>query len=126
MCDPRTGNHSGMIAGTWVAHLWSYTNTCSAMIAGTWVAHFCVWRKESINMFLILSENNNQQKCKIRSIATHQQRVSAIGLHLHFTKSKSTRTFGYLRIMYLPNSLLHLPFVEGCPLILFHPDPPAT
>ena len=37
--------------------------TCAAVIAGTWVAHLYVWRKRSINMFLILSEeNSNQQK----------------------------------------------------------------
>ena len=43
--------------------VWLYANTCAAVIAGTWAAHLCVWRKVSINMFLILSEeSNNQQK----------------------------------------------------------------
>ena len=64
MCDPHTSNHRG----TRICILpnrtkWLYKNTCAAVIAGTWVAHLYIWRKESINMFLILSEeNNNQQK----------------------------------------------------------------
>ena len=31
----------------------------AAVIAGTWAAHLYVWMKESINMFLILSEESN-------------------------------------------------------------------
>ena len=43
--------------------VWSYTSMCATVIASTWAAHFYVWRKESINMLLILSEeSNNQQK----------------------------------------------------------------
>ena len=56
-------------------------NTCAAVIAGTWVAHLYVWRKESINMFLILSEENNQQKFYLNE-DVKSQCVSAIGLHL--------------------------------------------
>ena len=68
---------------------WSYTITCAAVIAGTWAAHLYVWRKESINMFLILYEESSKQQkfyqienVKIRSLATYQQCVSAIGLRL--------------------------------------------
>ena len=43
--------------------VWSYTNACTAVIAGKRASHLYIWRKESINMFLILSkESNNQQK----------------------------------------------------------------
>ena len=65
--------------------VWLYMNTCTAVIAGTWAAHLYIWRKESINMFLILSEeNNNQQKFyQNENVKLDlQQCVSAIGLHL--------------------------------------------
>ena len=39
-----------------------YTNMCAVVIAGTWAAHLYVWRKESINVFLILSEESNNQQ----------------------------------------------------------------
>ena len=43
--------------------VWSYTNTRAAVIAGTRDAHLYVQKKELTNMFLILSqESNNQQK----------------------------------------------------------------
>ena len=35
---------------------------CAAVIAGTWAAHLYVWKKELTNMFLILSEENTNNK----------------------------------------------------------------
>ena len=64
-------------------------NTCAAVIAGTWIAHLYVWRKESIKKVPNFIRKKQQltkilpeRKCKIRSIATQQQGVSAIELHL--------------------------------------------
>ena len=68
----------------------SYINTCAAVIAGTWVAHLYLYLDKRINQHVPNFIRRKQQltkilperKCKIRTIATHQQCGSVIGLHL--------------------------------------------
>ena len=85
--------------------VWLYTNTCAAVIAGTWVSHLYFWRKESINMFLISSEeNNNQQKF---------QWISATGLHLMQNPECATQyNHDQFSILAKARSMIHLLVLE--------------
>ena len=93
--------------------------SCTAVIAGTWVAHLYVWRiNQHVPNFIRRKQQPTkilqERKCKIRSIATQQQCVSASGLHLMQNPEYATHyNNDQFSILAKTRSMFHLSVLEA-------------
>ena len=93
--------------------------SCTAVIAGTWVAHLYVWRiNQHLSNFIRRKQQPTkilpERKCKIISIATQQQCVSAIGLHLMRNSECATHySNDQFPILAKARSMFHLSILEA-------------